>query len=162
MAEVKHISGVFTGAYVLHPFTGKKIPVWIGDYVLSGYGTGAVMAVPAHDSRDFAFAKHFENALIEQTGENPIKIVIKSIEDRHEGNHIEGAAIQTSYDAKDGVCINSDFLNGLEVKEAIKKAIAIATQKVGLILRFDNHCFRQWQLDQPTDAQHEVALQGQE
>ena len=129
MAEVKHISGVFTGAYVLHPFTGKKIPVWIGDYVLSGYGTGAVMAVPAHDSRDFAFAKHFENALIEQTGENPIKIVIKSIEDRHEGNHIEGAAIQTSYDAKDGVCINSDFLNGLEVKEAIKKAIAVIEER---------------------------------
>lgn len=129
MAEVKHISGVFTGAYVLHPFTEKKIPVWIGDYVLSGYGTGAVMAVPAHDSRDFAFAKHFENALIEQTGENPIKIVIKSIEDRHEGNHIEGAAIQTSYDAKDGVCINSDFLNGLEVKEAIKKAIAVIEER---------------------------------
>jgi leucyl-tRNA synthetase len=129
MAEVKHISGVFTGAYVLHPFTGKKIPVWIGDYVLSGYGTGAVMAVPAHDSRDFAFAKHFENALIEQTGENPIKIVIKSIEDRHEGNHIEGAAIQTSYDAKDGVCINSNFLNGLEVKEAIKKAIAVIEER---------------------------------
>ncbi len=129
MAEVKHISGVFTGAYVLHPFTEKKIPVWIGDYVLSGYGTGAVMAVPAHDSRDFAFAKHFENALIEQTGENPIKIVIKSIEDRHEGNHIEGAAIQTSYDAKDGVCINSDFLNGLEVKEAIKKAITVIEER---------------------------------
>ncbi len=129
MAEVKHISGVFTGAYVLHPFTGKKIPVWVGDYVLSGYGTGAVMAVPAHDSRDFAFAKYFENALIEQSGENPIKIVIKSIEDRHEGVHTDGIAIQTSYDAKDGVCINSDFLTGLEVKEAIKKSIAVIEER---------------------------------
>ena len=129
MAEVKHISGVFTGAYVLHPFTGKKIPVWVGDYVLSGYGTGAVMAVPAHDSRDFAFAKYFENALIEQSGENPIKIVIKSIEDRQEGVHTDGIAIQTSYDAKDGVCINSDFLTGLEVKEAIKKSIAVIEER---------------------------------
>ncbi|MFM7079487.1 MAG: class I tRNA ligase family protein, partial [Bacteroidota bacterium] len=60
MADVKKVTGVFTGAYVYHPFTGDKIPVWIGDYVLSGYGTGAVMAVPAHDARDYAFAKHFE------------------------------------------------------------------------------------------------------
>jgi len=59
MAEVKRISGVFTGSYALHPFTGKKIPVWVGDYVLAGYGTGAVMAVPAHDTRDFAFAQNF-------------------------------------------------------------------------------------------------------
>src|SRR4029077_700131 len=58
-AEVKKVTGEFTGAYVIHPFSGKKIPVWIGEYVLLGYGTGAVMAVPAHDSRDFAFAKHF-------------------------------------------------------------------------------------------------------
>ena len=59
MAEVKNITGVFTGAYAINPFNEEKIPVWVGDYVLSGYGTGAVMSVPAHDSRDYAFAKHF-------------------------------------------------------------------------------------------------------
>src|SRR6185295_4282680 len=59
MTEVKRITGVFTGAYAENPFTKKQIPVWIGDYVLAGYGTGAVMAVPAHDSRDFKFARHF-------------------------------------------------------------------------------------------------------
>ena len=64
MAEVKKITGVFTGAYAIHPFTGKQIPIWVGDYVLAGYGTGAVMAVPAHDSRDYAFAKHFNLEII--------------------------------------------------------------------------------------------------
>ncbi|MBL0331011.1 MAG: leucine--tRNA ligase [Bacteroidetes bacterium] len=63
MADVKKITGVFTGAYVIHPFTGKQIPIWLGDYVLAGYGTGAVMAVPMHDARDYAFAKHFESDL---------------------------------------------------------------------------------------------------
>jgi leucyl-tRNA synthetase len=58
-ADVKKISGVFTGAYAIHPFTKKPIPIWVGDYVLAGYGTGAVMAVPAHDTRDYAFARHF-------------------------------------------------------------------------------------------------------
>jgi leucyl-tRNA synthetase len=62
-ADVNKITGVFTGAYVEHPFTGKPIPVWVGDYVLAGYGTGAVMAVPAHDVRDYKFAKHFGLAL---------------------------------------------------------------------------------------------------
>ncbi len=104
MADVKTISGQFTGAYAEHPFTKAPIPVWIGDYVLAGYGTGAVMAVPAHDSRDYAFAKHFNL---------PIPEVV-------EGGNI---AIE-SYDAKEGKLINSDFLNGLEVKAAIKKAIA--------------------------------------
>src|SRR5262249_26932736 len=69
-ADVKNVSGQFTGAYVLHPFTDKKVPVWIGDYVLAGYGTGAVMAVPGHDSRDHAFAKHF-NLPILQVIETP-------------------------------------------------------------------------------------------
>lgn len=103
-ADVTKITGVFTGSYVLHPFTGKQIPIWIGDYVLAGYGTGAVMAVPAHDERDYKFAKHFNLPLLE---------VI-------EGGNIEEAA----YDAKEGKLINSDFLNGLEVKEAMKKIIA--------------------------------------
>jgi len=103
-ADVKKITGEFTGGYVLHPFTGAQIPVWIGDYVLAGYGTGAVMAVPAHDSRDYAFAKHFQL---------PIPEVVS------------GGDISTeSYDAKEGKLINSDFLNGMEVKAAIKHIIA--------------------------------------
>ncbi|MEI6764466.1 MAG: leucine--tRNA ligase [Bacteroidota bacterium] len=100
IADVKRISGQFTGAYAIHPFTGKKIPIWIGDYVLAGYGTGAVMAVPAHDSRDYAFAKHFGLPITEV---------------------VSGGDISTeSYDAKEGILINSDFINGLDVKTAIK------------------------------------------
>ncbi|HWY39002.1 MAG TPA: class I tRNA ligase family protein [Bacteroidia bacterium] len=102
-ADVKKISGEFTGAYVLHPFTGKQIPVYVGDYVLAGYGTGAVMAVPGHDERDHRFAKHF--------GLPILKVV--------DGPDVE----EQSNDAKEGKCINSDLLNGLEVKDAIKKAI---------------------------------------
>ncbi len=109
MADVKKITGVFTGAYVIHPFTGKQIPIWIGDYVLAGYGTGAVMAVPGHDTRDYAFAKHFDLPIIEVvTG---------------------GDLSKESYDTKEGKLINSDFLNGLEVKDAIKKAIAVIEEK---------------------------------
>jgi leucyl-tRNA synthetase len=111
MADVKKITGQFTGAYVIHPFTNEKVPVWIGDYVLAGYGTGAVMAVPAHDSRDYAFAKHFDL---------PIKEVVSG-----------GDISKESYDAKEGKCINSDFLNGLEVKDAVKKAIA-EIEKLGI------------------------------
>lgn len=104
MADVKNVTGVFTGSYAIHPFSGKQIPVWIGDYVLAGYGTGAVMAVAAHDSRDYAFAKQFNL---------PILPVV-------EGGEIEKEA----YEAKAGKIINSDFLNGLEVKDAMKKVIA--------------------------------------
>tara|TARA_Y100000589_G_scaffold217276_1_gene204941 strand:- start:423 stop:2555 length:2133 start_codon:yes stop_codon:yes gene_type:complete len=112
MADVKNVTGVFTGAYAVHPFTGKEIPIWIGDYVLEGYGTGAVMAVAAHDSRDYAFAKEFHL---------PILPVI-------EGGNIEKEA----YEAKSGKLINSDFLNGLKVKQAIKTAIwKIETQALG-------------------------------
>ncbi len=102
-ADVKKVSGQFTGAYVLHPFTQAKVPVWIGDYVLAGYGTGAVMAVPGHDSRDYAFAKHFALPIIE---------VVKG-----------GDLSVESYDAKTGELVNSDFLNGLDVKAAVRKAI---------------------------------------
>ena len=109
MADVKKITGVFTGGYVLHPFTGKQIPIWLGDYVLAGYGTGAVMAVPGHDSRDYAFAKHFDLPIIEVVA--------------------GGDLSKESYDAKEGKLINSDFLNGLEVKAAIKKAIAVIEEK---------------------------------
>ncbi|MEQ9263165.1 MAG: leucine--tRNA ligase [Owenweeksia sp.] len=103
MADVKTISGQFTGAYAIHPFTGKPIPVWIGDYVLASYGTGAVMSVPAHDSRDWAFAKHFGL---------PVPEVVAG-----------GNIAMESYDAKEGKLINSEFLTGLEVKDAISKAI---------------------------------------
>ncbi len=102
-ADVTKVSGVFTGAYVIHPFTGKQIPIWVGDYVLAGYGTGAVMAVPGHDERDHRFAKHFGLPILQV---------------------VEGPDVQEqSYDAKEGKGINSDFLNGLDVKVAIKKAI---------------------------------------
>ena len=99
----KSVSGVFTGAYAINPLTGKKIPVWVSDYVLAGYGTGAIMAVPAHDSRDYAFARHFDLPVI------PL---------------IEGADVsEQSFDAKEGIMINSKGteldLNGMNVKEAI-------------------------------------------
>jgi len=105
MADVKTISGVFTGAYAEHPFTKEPIPVWIGDYVLAGYGTGAVMAVPAGDQRDYDFARHFG-------------IPIKNI---FEGQDISIEA----YGSKDGVILkDSDFLNGDTYKEAAKKVIS--------------------------------------
>ncbi|MUV03862.1 leucine--tRNA ligase [Flavobacterium rakeshii] len=104
MADVKTISGVFTGAYAEHPFTKEPIPVWIGDYVLAGYGTGAVMAVPAGDQRDYDFAKHFNI---------PIKNIFDGVDISEE-----------AYGAKDGVKLqDSDFLNGLDYKKATKKAI---------------------------------------
>jgi leucyl-tRNA synthetase len=112
MADVKKITGVFTGAYVIHPFTGKKVPIWIGDYVLAGYGTGAVMAVPAHDARDYAFASHFG---IEK------KVII----DPPSAWDFE----KESYDEKEGKLIHSDFLDGLEVKAAIKKVIAVIEER---------------------------------
>ena len=114
MADVKTISGVFTGAYAKHPFTNELIPVWVGDYVLAGYGTGAVMAVPCGDQRDYDFAKHFN-----------IKIP----------NIFEGVDIANeSYSDKVNAIIgNSDFLNGLPYKEASEKAIeALEAQKHGL------------------------------
>jgi len=108
---------VFTGSYVEHPFTGKQVPIWIGDYVLAGYGTGAVMAVPAHDSRDYSFAKHFGLPILEVVAAT---------------SNVTLSGVEGSYDAKEGKLINSDFLNGLEVKEAIKKAIsAIETKGIG-------------------------------
>lgn len=112
MAEVKKVTGEFTGAYAVHPFSGNKIPIWTGDYVLAGYGTGAVMGVPAHDSRDFAFAKHFGLDIIKVIEpNNPIPIG-------------EGQGGAECFDTYDGHCINSDFINGLQVKDAIKKIIS--------------------------------------
>ncbi|MES2410748.1 MAG: class I tRNA ligase family protein [Bacteroidota bacterium] len=108
MADVKTISGVFTGAYAEHPFTKEPIPVWIGDYVLAGYGTGAVMAVPAGDERDYAFANHFKG----QNGMPEIK------------NIFNKDISETAFAEKEGFeLINSDFLNGLGYKAATKKII---------------------------------------
>ena len=103
MADIKTISGVFTGAFAEHPFTAAPIPIWIGDYVLAGYGTGAVMAVPCGDERDYAFAKHFN-------------IPIKNIFNQD--------ISETAFVSKEGFQLeNSDFLNGLGYKEATKKVI---------------------------------------
>lgn len=107
MSDVKSVTGAFTGSYALHPFTGDKMQIWVADYVLGGYGTGAVMSVPAHDSRDHAFAKTFSLPIL-QVVQGDEEIDINS----------------ESFDAKSGVLINSDFLNGLSVKEAISKAIS--------------------------------------
>ncbi len=103
-SEVKKVTGVFSGSYAVNPFTQEAIPVWISEYVLAGYGTGAIMAVPAHDSRDYAFARKFNL---------PIVPVI----DDGKGCDLS----ENSYDAKEGKLINSGFINGLEVKEAIKR-----------------------------------------
>lgn len=116
MTEVKKVTGQFTGAYATNPFTNQQIPIWIADYVLMGYGTGAIMAVPAHDSRDFAFARHFKLPIIQvvkQSGE------ITS----------DPQSWEESYDAKEGELINSGFINGMNVKEAILAVIADAEKR---------------------------------
>jgi len=112
IADTKSITGVFLGSYAINPFTEEKIPIWTSDYVLGGYGTGAIMAVPAHDSRDFAFAKHFNLNIIQV---------------------IDGADINAeSYDDKNGKMINSGIINGLEVTDAIAKIInEIENRKLG-------------------------------
>ena len=103
IAQTHTVTGVFSGSYAINPLTGGKVPVWISEYVLSGYGTGAIMAVPAHDSRDWAFARQFNLPVI------PL---------------IEGCDVsQGSFDAKEGTMCNSGFLNGMSVKEAIPAAI---------------------------------------
>ncbi|MBR2867283.1 MAG: leucine--tRNA ligase [Alistipes sp.] len=99
IADTKRVSGVRTGSYAINPFSGREIPIYISDYVLAGYGTGAIMAVPAHDSHDYAFARHF--------GLDIIPVV--------EGGNLE----VESYDAKEGKVINSEIINGMDVKDAI-------------------------------------------
>ena len=109
MTETRKVTGVFSGSYAVNPLTGDKVPVWISEYVLAGYGTGAIMAVPAHDSRDYAFAKHFDLPII------PL---------------IEGCDVsEASFDAKEGIMCNSGFLNGMTVKEAIPAAIDYVESK---------------------------------
>ncbi len=106
IAETRKASGVFSGSYALNPLTGEKVPVWISEYVLAGYGTGAIMAVPAHDSRDYVFARTFNLPIV------PV---------------VEGSDIsESSFDAKEGIMCNSGFLNGMTVKEAIPAAIDYA------------------------------------
>ena len=108
MTETRKVTGVFSGSYATNPLTGDKVPVWISEYVLAGYGTGAIMAVPAHDSRDYAFAKTFDLPVV------PL---------------IEGCDVsESSFDAKEGVMCNSGFLNGMTVKEAIPAAIDYVEQ----------------------------------
>ena len=102
IAETRTVTGVFSGSYAVNPLTGENVPVWISEYVLAGYGTGAIMAVPAHDSRDYAFARKFNLPIV------PI---------------IEGCDVsEQSFDAKEGKMCNSGFLNGMDVKQAIEAA----------------------------------------
>jgi len=111
-ADVKNITGQFTGAYAIHPFNGEKVQIWIGDYVLASYGTGAVMAVPCGDQRDYDFAKHFN-------------LEIKNI-------FADVDISEAAYTEKDAIIANSDFLNGLDAKTAMKKAIeAIEAKGLG-------------------------------
>lgn len=108
LAEVKRVTGVFTGAYAINPLTGQEIPVWVSDYVLAGYGTGAIMAVPAHDTRDFAFARQFNLPIVQVVvpeGEAPS----------------DPQTWPDAIDSKAGTMVNSGFINGLQVPEAIEK-----------------------------------------
>ena len=111
MSDVKTVSGVFTGSYVIHPFSGKKIPIWIADYVLAAYGTGMVMGVPSSDTRDYAFANHFNIPVI------PVQ----------EGKHTDISS--PDFDPKAGTMINSDFINGLPVADAIELATIRVEEK---------------------------------
>ena len=121
IAETRKVTGVFSGSYALNPVTGEKVPVWISEYVLAGYGTGAIMAVPAHDSRDYVFAKTFNLPIV------PL---------------IEGCDVsQESFDAKEGIMCNSGFLNGMTVKEAIPAAIDYV-ERMGIGRRKINYRLR--------------------
>lgn len=121
IAETKSVTGVFSGSYGINPLTGEQIPIWISEYVLAGYGTGAIMAVPAHDSRDYAFARKFNLPVV------PI---------------IEGCDVsEASFDAKEGRMCNSGFLDGMDVKDAIEAAKDYVESK-GLGRRKTNYRLR--------------------
>ncbi|MDO4736352.1 MAG: class I tRNA ligase family protein, partial [Bacteroidia bacterium] len=121
IAQTRKVTGVFTGSYAINPFTNEKVPVWVSEYVLAGYGTGAIMAVPAHDSRDYTFAKQFNLPII------PL---------------IEGCDVSTeSFDAKEGIMCNSGFLSGKTVQEAIPAAID-EVEKLGIGRRKINYRLR--------------------
>ena len=127
-AEVKKVSGVFTGAYAVNPLTEEKIPIWVSDYVLAGYGTGAIMAVPAHDSRDFAFARHFNL---------PIRQVVALEKDAVS----DPATWNESMDAKTGYSVNSGFVTGMKVKEAMA-AVIDKIEEMGIGHRTVNYRLR--------------------
>ena len=127
-AEVKKVSGVFTGAYAVNPLTEEKIPIWVSDYVLAGYGTGAIMAVPAHDSRDFAFARHFGL---------PIRQVVTMEKDVTS----DPATWTESIDAKTGWSVNSGFVTGMKVKDAMR-AVIDKIEQMGIGHRTVNYRLR--------------------
>ncbi|MBU8891365.1 MAG: leucine--tRNA ligase [Bacteroidales bacterium] len=116
MTDAKNVSGQFTGAYAINPLTNNEMPVYISDYVLMGYGTGAIMAVPGHDSRDFKFARHFNLPVIQ--------VVVKKGEEP-----TDTATWEDSCDSKEGKMINSGFINNLDVNEAIEKTIQFIEEK---------------------------------
>ena len=127
-AEVKKVSGVFTGAFAVNPLTGEKIPIWVSDYVLAGYGTGAIMAVPAHDSRDFAFARHFDLPIRQVVALDP-----KDLSDPN--------TWAESLDAKTGYSVNSGFVSGMKVKDAMK-AVIDRIEEMGIGHRTVNYRLR--------------------
>ena len=127
-AEVKKVSGVFTGAFAINPLTAERIPIWVSDYVLAGYGTGAIMAVPAHDSRDFAFARHFDL---------PIRQVVAL--DPHQLTDPE--TWEESMDAKTGYSVNSGFITGMKVKDAMA-AVIDKIEEMGIGSRTVNYRLR--------------------
>jgi leucyl-tRNA synthetase len=119
VAEIDRITGVFTGAYGINPVNNEKIPIWVADYVLAGYGTGAIMAVPAHDSRDFAFASYFNIPIIQ---------VVNKVDEEPS----DPQTWEDSYDAREGIMINSGFITGMEVNEAIRATIReLEKKKIG-------------------------------
>ena len=127
-AEVKKVSGVFTGAFAVNPLTGERIPIWVSDYVLAGYGTGAIMAVPAHDSRDFAFARHFNLPIRQVVALDPNDLS-------------DPATWEESMDAKTGFSVNSGFITGMKVKDAMK-AVIDRIEEMGIGHRTVNYRLR--------------------
>ena len=128
LMETKRCTGVFTGSYAVHPLTGERIPIWVADYVLGGYGTGAIMAVPAHDSRDFTFARTFSLPILQVVAESAASLS-------------DPATWQEAFEAKSGVAVNSHQLNGLTTPEAIARMGAILEER-GCGLRFVNFRLR--------------------
>ncbi len=127
-AEVKKVSGVFTGAFAVNPLTGERIPIWVSDYVLAGYGTGAIMAVPAHDSRDFAFARHFDLPIRQVVALDPNQLS-------------DPATWEESMDAKTGYSVNSGFVTGMKVKDAMA-AVIDKIEEMGIGSRTVNYRLR--------------------
>lgn len=128
LMETKRCTGVFTGAYALHPLTGERLPIWISDYVLGGYGTGAIMAVPAHDSRDFTFARTFTLPIVQVVAASPDALS-------------DPATWSEAFEAKSGIAVNSHELDGLATPDAIARMGALLEER-GVGLRFVNFRLR--------------------